>query len=467
MKKLINTFTVLIFGLCFSICLIAQEQKSISTINQPLILEDVTIIDGTGSLPQPSLNIFIEDGKITSISKRGERKYPKNAKVINLKNKFIIPGLIEMHTHLYNEEVCRTMLAYGITTMRIAAASPRESVEMRNRVASGEVFGPRIFTAGDLLDGTGSTSGGILVNSEEEIREVVRKQIATGVDYIKLYTSLTPELVKAAIDETHLHRLRVIGHLGKTSWTFAANSGIDALCHSAMSGPIWELIPIEKRDRFYNLSCPINGFNPDLFKEWGEAFNIDGPEMTELTKALVNNKVTVDPTLVMMEAMIWGNDSTYLDIMEPDSFSKNFTEKWRNGKLHPYTSWWSDEAHSNAKLLFPIYQKIIKRLWDKGVLLTSGTDLGNPWLSPGVSLYRELELLVNAGIPVLEVIKIATRNGAEALKILDEVGTIEIGKQADLVILNSNPVEGIKNIRNLEFVIKKGDIFYPANLLSK
>ena len=79
----------------------------------------------------------------------------------------------------------------------------------------------------------------------------------------------------------------------------------------------------------------------------------------------------------------------------------------------------------------------------------------------------ELELLVNAGIPVLEVIKIATRNGAEALKILDEVGTIEVGKQADLVILNSNPVEGIKNIRNLEFVIKKGDIFYPANLLSK
>lgn len=465
-NKLKNTFTV-IFGLCFSISLIAQEKKSISTINQPLVLEDVTIIDGTGRLPQSSLNIFIEDGKITSISKKGERKYPNNAKVITLKNKFVIPGLIEMHTHLYSEEVCRTMLAYGITTMRIPAASPKESVEMRNRIASGEITGPRIFTAGDLLDGTGSTSGGIPVKSEEEIREVVRKQIATGVDYIKLYTSLTPELVKAAIDETHLHGLKVIGHLGRTSWTFAANSGIDALCHSAMSGPIWELIPFEKRDRFYNLSCPIKGFNPNLFKEWGETFNIDGPEMTELTKVLVKNKVTVDPTLVMMEAMIWGNDSTYLDIMEPDSISKILINKWRNGKLHPYTSWWSDEAHSNAKLLFPIFQKIIKRLWDNGVLITAGTDLGNPWLSPGVSLYRELELLVNAGIPVIEVLKIATRNGAEALNILNEVGTIEVGKQADLVILNSNPAEEIKNIRNLEFVIKRGEIFYPANLLSE
>lgn len=467
MKKLLNTFAVSLFGLGFSICLIAQEQKSISTVNQPLILEDVTIIDGTGSLPQPSLNIFIEDGKITSISKRGKRKYPENAKVINLKNKFIIPGLIEMHTHLFDEEVCRTLLAYGITTMRIPAASPGESVEMRNRIASGEVSGPGIFTAGDLLDGPGSTSGGITVNSEEEIREVVRKQIATGIDYIKLYSSLTPELVKAAIDETHKHGLKVIGHLGRTSWTFAANSGIDALCHSAMSGPIWELIPVEKRDRFYNLSCPVKGFDPDLFKEWGENFDIDGPEMTELTKALVNNKVTVDPTLVMMEAMIWGNDSTYLDIMEPDSISRNFTEKWRNGKLHPYTSWWSDEAHRNAKLLFPVFQKIIKRLWDNGVLITSGTDLGNPWLSPGVSLYRELELLVDAGIPVLEVIKIATKNGAEALDISDEAGTVEVGKQADLLILNSNPAEGVKNIRNLEFVIKKGEIFYPASLLSK
>lgn len=86
---------------------------------------------------------------------------------------------------------------------------------------------------------------------------------------------------------------------------------------------------------------------------------------------------------------------------------------------------------------------------------------------PGVSLYRELELLVNAGIPVIEVLKIATRNGAEALNILNEVGTIEVGKQADLVILNSNPAEEIKNIRNLEFVIKRGEIFYPANLLSE
>lgn len=389
-KKL---FPVLIIGLILSISINAQEPKSNSGINQPLILEDVTIIDGTGKLAQPSSYILIENGKITSIGKKGKIKYPGNARVLKLKNKFVIPGLIEMHTHMYDEKVCRALLASGITTMRIPAASPKESTELRTRIASGEIIGPRIFTAGNLIDGPGSTSSNLIVKSEEEVHEAVRQEIKTGVDYVKLYTSLTPELVKAAIDEAHLHGVKVIGHLGRTSWTFAANSGIDALCHSAMSGPIWELIPTEKRDTYLNLSCPVDGFNPNLFKEWGENFNIDGPEMKELTKALAENKVTIDPTLVMMEAMIWGNDSTYLNHMETDNVSKAFTKQWRNGNLHPYTSWWSDEAHSDAKNLFPVFQKIIKCFWDNVILITAGTDLGNPWLAPGVSLHREFELL--------------------------------------------------------------------------
>ena len=84
-------------------------------------------------------------------------------------------------------------------------------------------------------------------------------------------------------------------------------------------------------------------------------------EMKELTKALIDNNVVVDPTLVMMEAMIWGNDSTYLDLQKPDFALKDYTKERRSGKLHPYTSWWSDEAHVDAQNLFPTFQKIIKR----------------------------------------------------------------------------------------------------------
>lgn len=432
-----------------------------------LVLEDVTIIDGLGNLPQPSSCIFIKEGKIIRICKKDDFKIPKNAQVINLHDKYVIPGLVEMHTHMFNEEVCKTMLAFGITTVRIPAASPKESTGMRSKTASGEVIGPRILTAGDLIDGRESSTGySLIVKTEEEIRETVRQQAKTGIDYIKLYSSLEPVLVKAAIDEAHSLGLKVIGHLGKTSWTFAANAGIDSLCHSAMSGPIWELIPVEKRDKFLKLSCPIKGFNPNLFMEWGETFNIDGPEMKELTRALVDNKVVVDPTLVMMEAMIWGDDSNYKEILEPDFAPENIAKGWRKENLHLYTSWWSEEAFVSAKKLFPTFSKIVKRLYDGGVLITAGTDAGNPWITPGVSLHREFELLNNAGIPALEVIMIATYNGAKALDISDEVGSIEVGKQADLVILNSNPVENIKNTRKIESILKNGKLYKPSVLLS-
>jgi imidazolonepropionase-like amidohydrolase len=117
-----------------------------------------------------------------------------------------------------------------------------------------------------------------------------------------------------------------------------------------------------------------------------------------------------------------------------------------------------NEAHKDAQNLFPTFLAIIKRFWESGVLITAGTDLGNPWITPGVSLHHELELLTSAGIPPLEVIKIATKNGAKALHILDNVGTIEVGKQADL-ILNANPIEDIKNTRKIEMVFQAGKLF--------
>ncbi len=438
---------------------------------QLLILENVTIIDGTGNLPQPSSCIFIEDGKIIRICKKGEFDYPEDAEVVLLNNKYVIPGLIEMHAHMYDsryyEEVNKTLLAFGITTVRNPGASAEEIVAFRERLATGELTGPRLFTAGWLIDGPESPFDYTKVKTEEEIREAVQRQAEIGVDYIKLYTSLTPNLIEAAIDETHKLGLEIIGHLGYTSWTFAANAGIDGLLHSAMAAPLWELVPVEKRDRFRDLANPIKNFNPELFKEWGESFDINGPEMMELTKALVDNHVVVDPTLVMMEAMIRGNDSSYKEILEPDYAPKDIADEWRNNNLHPYTSWWSDEAFNEAQKLFPVFSEIVKRFYDNGVLITAGTDVGNPWITPGVSLHRELELLEKAGIPALEVLKIATYNGAKALHILEETGTVEVGKQADLVILGANPVKKIKYTRDIEFVLKKGEIYKPSELLLK
>lgn len=455
-KTLISTLIVFICCTCHS------------QSNQILVLDGVSIIDGTGAPLKSSMCITIKNGKITAINKQGGIDYPINAKILKLDNKYVIPGLIEMHAHMdvkEFEDICKTMLAFGITTLRNPAASAKDMVEFRDKLVAGEAIGPRIFTAGELIDGPESIAPfANKVETEEQVREEVHRQAKIGVDYIKLYSSLPPELVKVAIDESHSLGLEVIGHLGYTSWTFAANAGIDGLLHSAIATPLWELVPADKSDKFRNLANPTRNFNPNLIKEWAENFDINGPEMKNLTKALVDNNVVVDPTLVIIEAMFWGNDPSYKENLEPDFASKSVAEFSQNYEVHPYTRRWSDEAFHEAQIAFPIFLQIVKQFYDSGVLITAGTDVGNPWITPGVSLHRELELLVKAGISELEVLKIATKNGAQALHILDEVGTLEVGKQADLIVLSKNPIEDIKNTRKIEMVYQAGKLIDPITI---
>jgi formylglycine-generating enzyme required for sulfatase activity len=424
-----------------------------------LVLDGVNIIDGTGTPVKSSMSITIENGKITAIEKQGEKKFPAKAKILKLDNKYVMPGLIEMHAHMTDsyEEILKALLSFGITTLRIPAASAEGMTMIRDKVNRGEMMGPRIFTAGELIDGPGSVAPfGTIVENEEQMRAEVHRQAKFGVNYIKLYTSLTPELVKVAIDEAHSLGLEVIGHLGYTGWTFAANNGINGLIHSSMATPLWELMPEVISPRFRDLANPTKNFNINLIKEWTEKFDINGPEMKNLTKALVDNHVVVDPTLVVMETFCYGNDLTLRDKLEPELAVPGSLLQFPMLQQHPFTLGWSDESFNAAQRAFQTSLHIVKKYYDSGVLLTTGTDAGMPWITHGVSLHRELELLVRAGIPETEVIKIATANGARALHILDVTGTIEVGKQADLIVLSDNPIENIKNTRKIELVLQKG-----------
>jgi len=174
-----------------------------------------------------------------------------------------------------------------------------------------------------------------------------------------------------------------------------------------------------------------------------------------LVSALFENRVEINPTLVSVEVMFWGDDPELLEAYEPDYAPDSLAVAWRAGP-HPYTASWSADELAEAKKVFLINLEIVRRLHEAGVLITTGTDFPLPWTTPGVSLHREMELLHKAGIPVLDVLTIATRNGAEALGILDEVGTIESGKRADLVLLNADPLEDIGNTRMIEAIYLGG-----------
>jgi imidazolonepropionase-like amidohydrolase len=323
----------------------------------------------------------------------------------------------------FSENALEMLLDYGVTTIRNPAGPTNESIALKHNVSKGNIEGPEIFTAGVLLNGPQIPIPFVeaQISTEEQAREEVRHQAEAGVDFIKLYVGLPPNLVKAAIDEAHSRGIRVIGHLYMTSWTDAANLGIDALAHGVPVSPF--LLPSgDKREQFLE-----NGGGPFDHFLWLDLVDLNSMEIKEMIHALVENDIPVDPTLSIYEAMlkeVGDND---------DGFSDPQNQlRW-------------------AKVL-----QLTKIMYDNGVQILSGTDIPNFGLVPGASLHNELELLVEAGIKPLEVIKIATNNGATALGIDDRVGTIQPEKQADMIILSANPIENISNTKEIEAVLVDG-----------
>jgi imidazolonepropionase-like amidohydrolase len=393
-----------------------------------VILEGASLIDGTGSPPRNDSVVVLKDERILTVTDKGSyTTYPKDSEIVNLTGRFLIPGLFDMHAHVagvldssYNqtisENTLEALLDNGITTIRNPGGPTKESVALRDAVAAGQIKGPQIFTAGRLINGLPFPTRFVetIANTEAEVREEVKRQADAGVDYVKLYVGLYPNLVKTAIDEAHNQGIKVIGHLYLTSWTDAANLGIDALTHGVPVSPF--LLSEDKREIFIE-----NGRGPFDHFLWLNLVDLNSTKINEMINALVKNKIPVDPTLSIYEAML---------------------------KDDP------QNQHLWSKVL-----QLTKILYDHGVTIMSGTDIPNFGLIPGISLHHELELLVKSGINPLNVIKIATGNGAEALGILDDVGTIESGKQADMIILNANPIRNIRNIGAIEGVIEDGQFF--------
>jgi len=292
-----------------------------------------------------------------------------------------------------------------------------------------------------------------VVKDEAAIRKEIRWQAAAGVDFIKVYSSMTPELVRIAVEEAHAHGLRVIGHLQRTTWTQAAELGIDAVTHAAS----WSPEILSEADRA--------GYEQSLFGRvyWLEHLDLKSPEVTSMAEALVRHRVTIDPTLIAMHTKFWGNDPRYTQHPQLGLAPEAFRRGWPTGS---FTASWTDDQYRQAQSQWPKLSGLTKLLFDRGVLLTVGTDTPTPWIIPGVSFHEEMALLADAGIPLKDVLRMATANGAKALGKEKSIGAVEAGMRADLVVLRANPLADIKNTREIETVIQGGRIYEPGKLLA-
>ncbi len=436
-----------------------------------IVLRGVTLIDGTGAAPRPNATVVVEAGRIRRVG-GPEVRTPSGATEIDASGKFLIPGLIDMHAHVtlgpvsvevvdgvpsmrveYDPAVAPLSLAalleHGVTTIRDPGGDTARTIAVRDAVARGELPGPRMYVAGSVIDRTPFPGLTATFDTKEELRAEIRRQAEAGVDLIKLYVTLTPELMAVGVDEAHRQGLPAVAHTMMTSWTEAARMGLDGIVHILPGSA--SLLPEDERAAFGREMA-----GTQFMFTWFERVDLDSAEIREMLAALLENDVTVDPTLVMWETMMRGDDPTVIESPRLDKVAPSLLENWRS--FFTMNIGWSPEDFVRARAAFSKALAFARLLYESGVLLTAGTDANNPWVVPGPSLHRELELLAEAGIPPLEVLSIATRNGARVLGILGKVGTVEPGKTADLLLLRADPVADISATREIEWVMQRGRI---------
>jgi imidazolonepropionase-like amidohydrolase len=463
----------------FSILALATAAAApVRSAGAQIVIHDVTVIDGSGAPPRAHQTVVIERDRITRVGDAAAITTPRGARVVSGAGKYLLPGLIDMHAHTSigpvtmdtsvlpprmasredvpgSREALRTLLAFGITTVRDPGGRTEATVALRDSLRLGLVRGPRMFTAGSVIDASAAPGLVATVTTEAAMRAEVARQAAAGVDYVKLYASLSAPLIRAGVDEAHRRGIRAIAHLFGTSWTDAANAGIDGIVHITPGSPT--LLTPQGRTAF------MRRFRGTQFMlEWFSFADLASNELREMTAALVSHQVFLDPTLVTFEAMAWGDSARILAARDLEYASPVLVDGWRRFNL---ATGWAAADFDSARVAWPRVLAFTKFLHEAGVPLTAGTDMGNPFTVPGASFHRELELLVAAGIPPLEVLRIATRNGARSLGMEGEIGSIAVGKVADLVLLDADPVADIRNTRRIVTVVQGGAPSTPAELL--
>ncbi|MGA8044074.1 MAG: amidohydrolase family protein [Terracidiphilus sp.] len=469
--------TLSALGLGFGLSIAAQAQTQASPLapyireNAPVVvLDHVTVIDGTGAAPQADMRIVVDHGKIAAVEKAdsGGATRP-GAKVLDLTGKTVIPGLVGMHEHLFYSEPTssnlrglvggelvdtapRLYLAAGVTTARTTGSvAPYTDLNIRKDIDAGKVPGPKLDVTGPYLEGNPPLIEQMhILTGPADARTMVDYWVGQGATSWKAYMHISPEELKAAIAEVHARGEKITGHLCSVGFTEAADMGIDNLEHGIAVDT--EFTPGRKEGE-----CPANA---EAYM--AEHVAMDSAPVMAMIHELVQRHVAVTSTLAVLESLEPGHPPMAFMLRERDSMAPTV---W-SGVLTTRGMIQERAAKSDWPVLMKKEMQFEREFVAAGGLLMAGCDpTAYGAVLPGFGDQRNLELLVEAGFTPVEAIRIATLNGATYLGKSTSIGSIAAGKDADLVVLEGNPAEKIENVEKVETVFKDGVGYDAAKLI--
>jgi len=448
---------------CVALC--AQEGRPEVSVRAPLVaLVHARLFDARSPAAREDQTLLIRDGRIAALGPSGAVAVPADARTVDLSGKTVIPGLVMVHEHLFyavsvaagsfhvNEmeySFPRLYLACGLTTIRTAGSiEPYADMEIKRRIDAGEMPGPKIHLTAPYIEGPPSSIAQLrAVGSPEEAVELVNYWAGEGFTSFKLYMHVRRDVAAAVIGAAHKRGLQVTGHIGAMTYAEAAGLGIDNLEHGFFAAT--DFVRGKSEDEL-----PV----PAIAQASLDAVKVDSPEVDALIKLLISRRVALTSTLTVIEGFVAGRPILAARVLE--TMSEPAREK--------YLTNWARANEHNASMI-PRFKKMMaleKKFFDAGGLLVAGTDptgWGNAVAGHG-SL-REVELLVEAGLTPAQAIQVATINGAKLLGVDRDVGTLETGKAADLVVLGGDPLQSIGDIRRVETVFKDGVGYDSGRLL--
>ncbi|MFC2146996.1 amidohydrolase family protein [Bacteroidota bacterium] len=459
MNKRINSFLILI--LCCNLSILAQSNEGDGPFSQ-LIIRGVTLINGNGAPPMGPVDIEVVNNRIKSIKvvgypgvaiKDSDRPQLKGGgKELNCEGMYLLPGFVDMHGHIGGKAqgaepdyVFKLWMAHGITTVREPSGRGVDfTLDLKRKSAKNEIVAPRILAYTGFGQGSDAT-----ISTPEMAREWVRNNAKKGADGIKLFGA-PPEIMTAALDENKKLGLRSACHhaqLNVARWNVlhSARAGLTSMEHwYGLPEALFEDRTVQDYPLDYNYNNEQDRFE-EAGKLWQQAAKPYSEHWNKVMDELISLDFTLDPTFNIYEASRdlqrarraeWHEDYTLpslWDFYQPSKISHG-----------SYWHYWGTEQEVAWKENYKLWMTFVNEYKNRGGRVTTGSDSGFIFQLYGFAYIREMELLREAGFHPLEIIRSATLNGAEALGMDDQIGTVTVGKLADFVVVSENPLENLK-----------------------